>query len=215
MIQNTSVQARHNALRIQATGANQTFLRLFEAAGRLLVLFRGSEFKDFMVSALPGEYILESDGEVLSSESVLEERPVVRTIEMIGYLQFENQAIVHVMFDGELVARSPAELIEQKVLSFEELKSALITYFDRQSVQLRTRLIPDYKLSYALMGVYPAHEKTGIEATVAKFQSEYVIAERLIKSAKTLDELLAVRPQFPTELLGSVKKSASRPKQTK
>jgi len=213
MIKTVQISERHNALKFQLEG--QTFLRIYNAQRKLITSYTGSDFTGLTFFGNPGAYSLESDGKVLEGQSVLMEAPNNRSVEVLHYFFGREQVLLEVLINREFHGRSPKELVDNKLLTLEELKTALIAWFEQQSVQQRARLIPDYKIIYALMDVYDAATEISIKATVRKFQSEFVKAERQIKSAKSIEEILAVRPEFPAELLGSVKKSALAPPKTK
>lgn len=204
----------HNALHIRSEG--QRYLRIFNAKGQLLLTHHGTDLIELEFLAPPGFFILESDGTVLEALSARAETFSERSIEVLEYRPNTARTALRIVINGMFYNQTPGELIENKLLTLNELKTALVEYFEHQSVVQRTVLIPDHKMIYALMGVYTTREKTQIETTVAKFHTEFVAVEKKIRSAKKTDELLALRPKFPTELLANViKQPVNPPKQKK
>lgn len=197
-----TITERHNALKIRSEG--QRYLRIFDAQGNLLLTQHGTDLLELEFLSSPGLLLLESDGEVLEAVPTSVEVFSIRSVEVLDYVPGATWASLRIQVDGLHYQQPVAELIAGKLLSLTEFKTALIAYFDRISLSLRQRLIPDYQMSYALLDVYDAATKAGIKTTVTKFHTESIKVEQQIKKARTLEQILAVRPAFPTTLPGRV-----------
>lgn len=200
-----TITERHNALKIRSEG--QRYLRIFDAQGNLLLIHHGTDLLELEFLSSPGLLLLESDGQVLEGVPTKIQAFSTRSVEVLDYVPGATWASLRIQVDGMHYQQPVAELIERNILTINELKAGLIAFFDRISLSLRQRLIPDYKISYALLDVYDAATKAGIKTTVTKFHAEFIKVEQQIKTARTLEQVLAVRPAFPTALPGQVIKT--------
>jgi hypothetical protein len=72
---------------------------------------------------------------------------------------------------------------------------------------LRRQLVPDHQLLNAGIGLYDDDRSQSLRDTVQAFRDEYHRLEGLVAKAKSVKELDAIKPAFPTAL---VKAKAAR-----
>lgn len=89
------------------------------------------------------------------------------------------------------------EAVEVPELSLDEAKALLLEHLSKRSLELRTQLIPDYKLQNAALGVYDEERTAAIRETMAAFRDEYHRLEEAVQKAGSLKDLARLRPRFP------------------
>jgi hypothetical protein len=82
----------------------------------------------------------------------------------------------------------------------DELKEATLEQLSRLSFELRAKLLPDYKLQNAALGVYDEEKTQAIRDTTKAFRDEYLRLEALVKKAKSAKELQGLKANFPTRV---------------
>ena len=92
-----------------------------------------------------------------------------------------------------LDAAQPETLDEARARRKQEIKT--------QALAARSALAPDYYLLNAGLGIYDDARVASIKATVNAFRDEVVRLETKIASAKSVKELDALTPKFPTALV--------------
>jgi hypothetical protein len=66
---------------------------------------------------------------------------------------------------------------------------------------LRQKLIPDYQLQNAVLGVYDEARRTVYQTTIAAFRDEFYRLKTAVENASTLAELEAITPAFPAGIV--------------
>src|SRR5215831_292560 len=108
---------------------------------------------------------------------------------------------VHFAIEGGVVkdlappASTPPENLAQARLR-------VLRGFTEASLSMRNQLIPDYQLLNAGVGLYDAARTQAIKDTVQAFRDEVHRLERLAADAKSVSELEAIKPSFPTAVAG-------------
>ena len=82
------------------------------------------------------------------------------------------------------------------VPSLDELKQQRINYFSQLAFDERAKILPEYKLINASLGVYDATETARIKAIVEAFRTEYYRLEALCKQAKSVEELELIEANY-------------------
>ncbi|WP_164000344.1 hypothetical protein [Pyxidicoccus caerfyrddinensis] len=93
--------------------------------------------------------------------------------------------------------------------SLAQVKEATLAEFSRLSFELRKKLIPEHELQNAALGVYDDKRTQAIRDTVKAFRDEYKRLEAVVKKARSIKEVQALEPDFPTQVAAAVS-SASR-----
>lgn len=98
--------------------------------------------------------------------------------------------------DGVVVnldAAQPETIDQARERKKQELKS--------QALALRSALVPDYYLLNAGLGIYDDARVAALKATVNAFRDEVTRLEGKIATAKSVKEINALTPKFPTALV--------------
>jgi hypothetical protein len=103
---------------------------------------------------------------------------------------------------GKIVAKSDKELVDEGIVDLPAMKAQLAEACSKAAFELRAKLIPDYKLQNATLGVYDDERVEAYRATVAAFRAEVKRLEGAIEKAKTLQELREIKPKFPDAIVG-------------
>ena len=82
------------------------------------------------------------------------------------------------------------------VPSLDELKKQKIEYFSQLAFDERAKILPEYKLINASLGVYDDTETARIKAIVEAFRTEYYRLEALCKQAKSVEELELIQANY-------------------
>ena len=88
------------------------------------------------------------------------------------------------------------KLNEVYVPTLDELKQQKIEYFSQLAFDERAKILPEYKLINASLGVYDATETARIKAIVEAFRTEYYRLEALCKQAKSVEELELIEANY-------------------
>jgi hypothetical protein len=90
-----------------------------------------------------------------------------------------------------------------------QVKESTVAELSRLAFELRKKLIPEHELQNAALGVYDEKRTQAIRDTVKAFRDEYKRLEAVVKKAKSIKEVQAVKPDFPTQVVAAAS-SASR-----
>ena len=82
----------------------------------------------------------------------------------------------------------------------EARKRDRVEHFSRLALQERQRILPDYKLQNASLGIYDERRTANYRATVQAFRDEFHRLEALVHQARSATELQAIEPHFPDAL---------------
>ena len=88
------------------------------------------------------------------------------------------------------------KLNEVYVPTLDELKQQRIEYFSQLAFDERAKILPEYKLINASLGVYDATETARINGIVEAFRTEYYRLEALCKQAKSVEELELIEANY-------------------
>ena len=88
------------------------------------------------------------------------------------------------------------KLNEVYVPTLDELKQQKIEYFSQLAFDERAKILPEYKLINASLGVYDATETARIKGIVEAFRTEYYRLEALCKQAKSVEELELIEANY-------------------
>ena len=80
--------------------------------------------------------------------------------------------------------------------TLDKLKQQKIEYFSQLAFDERAKILPEYKLINASLGVYDAIETERIRQIVEAFRSEYYRLEALCKQAKSAEELELIESNY-------------------
>ena len=94
------------------------------------------------------------------------------------------------------------KLNEVYVPTLDELKQQKINYFSQLAFDERAKILPEYKLINASLGVYDATETARIKGIVEAFRTEYYRLEALCKQAKSVEELELIQENYENIGLG-------------
>lgn len=119
------------------------------------------------------------------------------------------------LVNGKIVTKNEEELINEGLIDLELIKTQTIEACSKAALDLRTKLIPDYKLQNAAMGVYEEDRLPAYRATIQAFRNEFHRLKAAIEKAQSISELKLVAPQFPTSIVeidgsGSLRKDTPR-----
>lgn len=82
-----------------------------------------------------------------------------------------------------------------------EAKEARLAELSRLSFELRKKLVPEHELQNAALGIYDDKRTQSIRDTVKAFRDEYKRLEAVLKKARSVKEVEALKPEFPTALV--------------
>ena len=137
----------------------------------------------------PGTYYIETDGELVDVQIKKIKRSPIFNEGFLGNL--DQFYVTTEWYDAD----------ESEKLGY--IKAELIHYYSTLSFQSRAGLIPDYKLQNAVLGVYDEKTLADYRSTIQRFRDEFYRVKETIESAKTLEELKAVKANFPTEIISA------------
>jgi hypothetical protein len=86
-----------------------------------------------------------------------------------------------------------------------QARERILRGFTDASFSMRKQLIPDYQLLNAGIGIYDAERTQAIKDTVQAFRDEVQRVEKLAAAAKSVKELEAIKPSFPTAIAAKPK----------
>lgn len=105
------------------------------------------------------------------------------------------------LVNGDLVPKTEEELAAEGQLDLDAIKADLTRACTQLALESRSKLLPDYKLQNAAIGVYPEEQIASFRATIDAFRAEVHRLEELIQGATTLADLRKLAPRFPEQLL--------------
>ena len=88
------------------------------------------------------------------------------------------------------------KLNEVYVPTLDEVRANKISYFSQLAFDERAKILPEYKLINASLGVYDAIETERIKAIVEAFRTEFYRLEALCKQAKSIEELELIEANY-------------------
>lgn len=141
-------------------------------------------------SYIPIYFDIDEDGEVVE---ISVERQVSEGLRKLAPAQK--------LVDGRIVQKSLDELLTEGIVELGQLKGNKIETFSRLAFDLRQKLISDYQLNNAALGVYGEARRIAYQATVEAFRDEFYRLKTALEAAATLTELEAVIPRFPTSIM--------------
>lgn len=180
------IASDENAFVIQI-GGNPSQTTIKDVEGKLLrtSLLNRPHYLTHICS--PGTYFIETDGELADIQIKKVKMPPVFKESFLGNIDQYHDATE--WYDAD----------ESEKLGY--IKKELIHYYTTYSFQSRASLIPDYKLQNAVLGVYDEETLASYRTTIQRFRDEFYRIKEAIESAKTLEELKAVKADFPTEII--------------
>ena len=85
--------------------------------------------------------------------------------------------------------------------SLRMIKQQCVECARRSALEERARLIPDYRLANAALGIYDNNELESIRRTVNAFRNAVRDYCARVEKATSLRQLVIMRPRFPTRIL--------------
>lgn len=135
----------------------------------------------------------------IGADGRITEMSLARRVELC----VEELGPAHKLRDGEIVAKTSEELVQDGVVTLEEMKSDYLNHLSELAFEERRKIIPDYKLQNAALGVYGAADAANYRETVQTFRSEFKRLQALVMSAESATELEAIEANFPTTVLAA------------
>ena len=88
------------------------------------------------------------------------------------------------------------KLNEVYVPTLDEVRANKINYFSQLAFDERAKILPEYKLINASLGVYDATETARIKGIVEAFRTEFYRLEALCKQANSQEELELIEANY-------------------
>ena len=88
------------------------------------------------------------------------------------------------------------KLNEVYVPTLDEVRANKINYFSQLAFDERAKILPEYKLINASLGVYDATETARIKGIVEAFRTEFYRLEALCKQANSIEELNNIEANY-------------------
>ena len=88
------------------------------------------------------------------------------------------------------------KLNEIYVPTLDEVRANKINYFSQLAFDERAKILPEYKLINASLGVYDATETARIKAIVEAFRTEFYRLKALCENANTTNELELIEANY-------------------
>jgi hypothetical protein len=85
--------------------------------------------------------------------------------------------------------------------SIAQARERVLREITDASLSSRVQLIPDYQLVNAGLGIYDADRTQAMKDTVQAFRDEVHRLEKVVAAAKSVQELAAIKPSFPTAVV--------------
>jgi hypothetical protein len=92
-----------------------------------------------------------------------------------------------------------------------QARERMLQAFSEETLAKRRELVSDLHLMNAGVGLYDEERVQAIRATTQAFRAEYQRLEAAVAKAKTLKDLEAITPSYPTGMIAAKPKS-SKPK---
>jgi hypothetical protein len=112
------------------------------------------------------------------------------------------------LVDGNIVSKTNSELVSEGIIKLSDFKKAAIENYSSMAFARRSELIPDYKLGNALLGIYATNLVEDYKATVKAFRDEFHRIEALIVKAKKVEDIEAIKENFPTSIVSAARAPA-------
>jgi hypothetical protein len=187
MKKNVQVKEDFNAFTVRV-GGNPSYTRIFDKSAKLIrsSLTNAPYYLTHVCEA--GEYEVETDGEIVEIKlKKFKLQPVLPSVTPFNL--------------DDVYANTEWHGITEESKKLTYIKPALINYFSNLSFQIRSQLVPEYKLQNAVLGIYDEKTLASYRITIQRFRDEFYRIKEAIESAKTLEELKAVKADFPTEII--------------
>lgn len=202
-----TIQKNHNCLKLHFKEDTVSYLKISNAAKRLLREVRTKKMENYFYVASPGTYHLETDGEILKVESILFEQALQRRVDII-HVHADGQ--IQYAINGIPSNKKIEESLEEGKLTLDDLKTGMVSYYEQETIRRRKTILPDEQLFRAFLGTYDGVSALTVRKTFAKFNSELQKTKKALEKAKNLTAIRKAKPQFPTKLLGEIKESPSK-----
>jgi hypothetical protein len=108
-----------------------------------------------------------------------------------------NQKLVN----GEIVEKTLREQFDEGLLTLDQAKQAQIEHYSALAIEQRRRILPDYKLQNAGLGIYDKKRVATYRATVQAYRAEFHRLQALVEQAASIEDLETIMVHFPTELV--------------
>ena len=105
---------------------------------------------------------------------------------------------------AQKTAAAPRETIAQA-------RERMLHAFSQETLERRRALVSDLQLMNAGVGLYDEERVQAIRATTQAFRAEYQRLEAAVGKARSIKDLEAITPSYPTEMI-TTKPKASKPK---
>lgn len=167
-------------------------------------------------AALPEHFDINNDGEIVELgllEKVktgiieLEPEQKVKDGEIVEKTMEEKRAEGLIKLEpnekvegDRIVEKSQAELLDDGLIKLDEIKEQKKKDFSALALQMRNKILPDFKIQNALMGIYGDGVVEEQKKTIEAFRKEYHRLEGVIDEAETLAELDKIKAGFPKAL---------------
>lgn len=106
---------------------------------------------------------------------------------------------------GKIVSKTKSELIREGILKLEDVKKNAKEYYSAMAFAKRSRLLPDYKLQNAALGIYTDDVNEAYHATVKAFRDEFYRIQGEIEKAKNIEAVEAVKAHYPESIVSGNK----------
>lgn len=145
---------------------------------------------------IPIHFNIDQNGKII--ELSLEELIEAGHLQLSPFQKFEK---------GKIVNKSRSELIQEGFLKLEKVKEQSIMEYSAMALNKRRGLVDDYKLLNAALDIYNDGLKEDYRATVKAFRDEFYRIKAQIEKAVTVEDIDAIKPQFPESIVSAAKKS--------
>jgi len=112
--------------------------------------------------------------------------------------------------DGVVKDLEPAKAPPAETLA--QARDRMLRVFSDLSLSLRRQVLPDHQLLNAGIGLYDEDRTQGLRETVQAFRDEFHRLEGEVAKAKSVKDLDAIKPAFPTALVVPKIKAARKTK---
>jgi hypothetical protein len=110
------------------------------------------------------------------------------------------------------VVKDAAPLPEAPAETIAQARERTLRWFSDMSMALRRQLIPDHQLLNAGIGIYEESQVQSYRDTVQAFRDEYSRLQIAVGNAKSVKELEAITPSFPTAIVAAKPKTPGKTK---
>lgn len=120
-----------------------------------------------------------------------------------GSFFIEDGIIKDAAATAEVPPTARAAAVPPHAETLVEARQRKLREFSEESLTSRRRLVPDYEMLNAGLGIYDGTRLRAIRDTVEAFRAEYHRLEKMVDIAHSIEALDAIRPQFPKEMAAS------------